>query len=65
MTLSAWSYAIYLTHKSFIHITHVVLSRWNIGESSMVTVMVEIILSLAGGWLLLTLRTDSLTDHVF
>ena len=54
MTLSAWSYAIYLTHKSFIHITHVVLSRWNIGESSMVTVMVEIILSLVGGWILYT-----------
>lgn len=54
MKLAAWSYAIYLTHKQVIHITHSVMAYWSIGELSIITIVIEILISLGAGWLLYT-----------
>lgn len=54
MTLAAWSYAIYLSHKSLIHITHAVLSYWSISKLSIVALGVAILICLIGGCLLYT-----------
>lgn len=54
MTLAAWSYAIYLTHKQLIHITHSVMAYWSIGELNIITIVIETLISLAAGWLLYT-----------
>lgn len=54
MTLATWSYAIYLIHKQLIHITQLVLSHWNIGASSILTISMEILITFMGGWLLYT-----------
>lgn len=54
MMLATWSYAIYLTHKQLIHITHSVLAYWSIGEFSIITIIIEVLISLTAGWLLYT-----------
>jgi len=54
MTLATWSYAIYLIHKPLIHVTRLALSYWGIGESSVFSTALEIMVTLAGGWLLYT-----------
>lgn len=54
MILATWSYAIYLTHKQLIHITQLTLSHWNIGASNILTISIEILITLVGGWLLYT-----------
>ncbi len=52
MTLSVWSYAIYLTHKQIIHMTQLVLPYFSIEKSSVVALIMAILFSLLGGWLL-------------
>lgn len=54
MTLAAWSYAIYLSHKSLIHISHSVLSYWSISKLSVAALCITILICLIGGWLLYT-----------
>ena len=53
-TLSVWSYAIYLTHKQIIHMTQLMFPYISIEKSSTTALMIEILLSLIGGWLLYT-----------
>lgn len=52
MNLATWSYAIYLTHKSLIHITHSLLSYWAISEVNIALIAIDIFICLSGGWLL-------------
>ncbi|MDP3560841.1 MAG: acyltransferase [Legionellaceae bacterium] len=54
MTLSIWSYAIYLTHKQIIHMTQLALPYFAITEASTIALVVEILFSLISGWLLYT-----------
>ena len=54
MTLSTWSYAIYLTHKQIIHMTQLMLPYFSLAKSSTLALMIEILFSLIGGWLLYT-----------
>jgi peptidoglycan/LPS O-acetylase OafA/YrhL len=54
MTLSIWSYAIYLTHKQIIHITQLMLSHSAFAKASIISLMIEVLFSLIGGWLLYT-----------
>lgn len=54
MTLSVWSYAIYLTHKPIIHMTQLVLPYFAVEKPSTIALVMEISLSLLGGWLLYT-----------
>ena len=50
LTLSTWSYAIYLTHKQIIHITQSILPT----KSDIFILLLVILFSLFGGWLLYT-----------
>lgn len=52
MQLATLSYAIYLTHKSFIHITQTVLLQGNFHSSNAILLPVSILTSILGGWLL-------------
>jgi peptidoglycan/LPS O-acetylase OafA/YrhL len=52
MLLATWSYAIYLTHKSLIHITQILLTKWHLSHSITLMLVCSILLSLGGGWLL-------------
>lgn len=52
LTLSTWSYAIYLTHKQIIHITQSMLSDSAIVKSNILILLLVILFSLIGGWLL-------------
>ncbi len=52
LTLSTWSYAIYLTHKQIIHITQSMLSSSAIAKSNILILLLVIVFSLIGGWLL-------------
>lgn len=54
-TLALWSYAIYLTHKQFIHLTQIAISHWTIGKYNFISLAIMILVSLIGGWLLYTL----------
>ena len=54
LTLSTWSYAIYLTHKPIIHITQLLLSDSTIAKSNIFILLLVIFFSLIGGWLLYT-----------
>lgn len=54
LTLSTWSYAIYLTHKQIIHITQLIISESAIAKSPTLTLLLVILFSLIGGWLLYT-----------
>jgi peptidoglycan/LPS O-acetylase OafA/YrhL len=46
------SYSVYLTHKQLIHLTHVALHRWNIGDDTYTSFWICTAVALAGGWLL-------------
>lgn len=51
-TIATLSYAIYLTHKQLIHLTHEALHRYNIGDDTYVSFWISTAVGLAGGWLL-------------
>lgn len=50
--LATWSYAIYLTHKSLIHLTLVILAKFHLNSLNSIMLTLSIAASLAGGWLL-------------
>lgn len=54
MMLATLSYAIYLTHKSFIHLTQTFLSSFNLEHLNLILLPSTIIVSIFGGWLLYT-----------
>ena len=51
-TIATLSYAIYLTHKQLIHLTHEALHRYNIGDDTYASFWISTAVALAGGWLL-------------
>lgn len=46
------SYAVYLTHKQFIHLTHDVLRPYGIGDNTYTCFWISLVVALLGGWLL-------------
>jgi peptidoglycan/LPS O-acetylase OafA/YrhL len=52
MMLATLSYAIYLTHKSFIHITQTVQSSLNLNYSNSILLASSTIVSIVGAWIL-------------
>jgi peptidoglycan/LPS O-acetylase OafA/YrhL len=50
--LATWSYAIYLTHKSLIHLTLILLAKFHLNNLHLITLTSSLFSSLAGGWLL-------------
>lgn len=54
LTLSTWSYAIYLTHKQIIHISQSMLADSIIAKSNILMLLLVIFFSLLGGWILYT-----------
>lgn len=54
MTLATLSYAIYLTHKSFIHLSQLILSNWSLNKSNLVMLTLSIVISVLGAGLLYT-----------
>jgi peptidoglycan/LPS O-acetylase OafA/YrhL len=55
-SLTRWianlSYAVYLTHKQLIHLTHQALKGWNISVDSYAAFWICVAVALLGGWLL-------------
>ena len=51
-TIATLSYAIYLTHKQLIHLTHEFLSPRGIGNDSYTSFWISVAVSILGGWLL-------------
>lgn len=54
MLIATWSYAIYLTHKSLIHITQTILANWHLDTNPWVMLPSTIVMALTGAWLLYT-----------
>ena len=52
IVLATWSYAIYLTHKSLIHVTLILLARFHLNNLNLIMLTSSIFASLVGGWLL-------------
>ncbi len=52
MTLATWSYAIYLTHKPLLGLTHKALVYWNLSNSVLITLISSTLVMLGGSWLL-------------
>lgn len=53
LALATWSYAIYLTHKPLIHITHSTFSYFAMSDINNIAMLaIDIFISLTGGWLL-------------
>lgn len=53
LALATWSYAIYLTHKPLIHITHSICSYFAMSELNNIAMFsIDVFISLIGGWLL-------------
>lgn len=53
LALATWSYAIYLTHKPLIHITHSIFLYFAMTElNNILMLAIDVFISLIGGWLL-------------
>lgn len=50
--IANWSYAIYLTHKQLIHLTHEALKPYGIDNNSYTSFCICVAVCLLGGWLL-------------
>ena len=50
--IATLSYGIYLSHKGIIHMTQVVFADWGIDKNSSLMLLICVLLSIAGAWLL-------------
>lgn len=50
--IATLSYGMYLSHKGIIHMTQVVFADWGIEKNSSLMLLISVLLSIAGAWLL-------------